>query len=524
MASFENREKTLEQWRKMEAHAEQLVPLIGSLYRERNVVSTFFGERLVNQSVPGIIAVHKKFNPTMEDCREALLDTRTLLNVLKSMPDVRALRFDCGKTGELLADRLRDNAVERKDKEYYVMKQLASLGVGQGDGSGSEIMHKPRDVVLYGFGRIGRLVARLLAEKTGDGCKLLLRAIVVRKAKVEDIFKRASLLQRDSTHGVFMGSVEVDAEKRVLIVNGSVVHLIYSPSPDQVDYTKYGINNAIVIDNTGIWRDDKGLGMHLKSPGVSNVILTAPGKGTILNYVAGVNDHELSEETADAIISAASCTTNAICPPLKVIDDAFGIVSGHIESVHSYTNDQNLIDNFHKKARRGRAACLNMVLTETGAGTAVVKCIPSLAGKLTANAIRVPTPNVSLAILMLELEKEVTKDEINNYLRDEAETGKLQHQLEVSVNPEGVSSDFVGNRHAAIVDPYSTIVDGNRANLYVWYDNEYGYSCQVMRLLQKIANIDHPKFPSDETFILARKASMRTHSAGSFAEAVESHI
>ena len=466
-------------------------------------------------SVPGIIAVHKKFNPAMVDCQEALLDTRTLLTVIKGMADVRAVRFDCAKTAELMQNRLRDDSIDRKDREYFVMTHLQKLGVGREEGEVDRSMTKPRDVVLYGFGRIGRLMARLLIEKTGDGCKLLLRAIVVRKSKVEDIFKRASLLQRDSCHGVFEGSIEVDAENRVLIVNGNVIHLIYSPSPDKVDYTAYGISNAIVIDNTGIWRDDEGLGLHLASPGVSNVILTAPGKGTVLNYVAGVNDDGLSQETADAIISAASCTTNAICPPLKLVEDAFGIVSGHIETVHSYTNDQNLIDNFHKKARRGRAAPLNMVLTETGAGSAVVKCIPSLKGKLTANAIRVPTPNVSMAILMLELKRDVTKEELNNYLRDEAETGALQHQLEVSVNPEGVSSDFVGNRHAAIVDPYSTIASGNRVNLYVWYDNEFGYSCQVMRLLQKIANIDHPKFPDDKTVILARKASMRTHSAGS---------
>ncbi|CAN0606423.1 unnamed protein product, partial [Ectocarpus sp. 12 AP-2014] len=169
---------------------------------------------------------------------------------------------------------------------------------------------------------------------------------------------------------------------------------IYADSPDTIDYTEYGINNAIVVDNTGVWRDEEGLSQHLKSKGVAKVVLTAPGKGSLKNIVAGINGEDI--DAGDTIISAASCTTNAIVPPLKAIDDEYGIVSGHVETVHAFTNDQNLIDNYHKADRRGRSAPLNMVITETGAAKAVAKVLPKLNGKLTGNAIRVPTPNVSM--------------------------------------------------------------------------------------------------------------------------------
>lgn len=239
-----------------------------------------------------------------------------------------------------------------------------------------EAMTKPRDVVLYGFGRIGRLLTRILVEKSGPGYPLRLRAIVVRGGKDGDLEKRASLLRRDSVHGQFNGSIVIDSERKAIIVNGNFIQVIYANKPEDVDYTAYGIDNALVVDNTGVWRDAEGLGQHVACNGASKVLLTAPGKGDIKNVVFGVNEDVIKPE--DTIISAASCTTNAITPVLKAVHDKFGVTSGHIETVHSFTNDQNLIDNFHSGDRRGRAASLNMVLTSTGAAKAVAKAMPEM--------------------------------------------------------------------------------------------------------------------------------------------------
>jgi glyceraldehyde 3-phosphate dehydrogenase len=260
-----------------------------------------------------------------------------------------------------------------------------------------------------------------------------------------------------------------------------------------VDYTAYGINNAVVVDNTGIWRDEAGLGQHLECKGVSKALLTAPGKGDLKNIVYGINHGDITQD--DRIISAASCTTNAIVPVLKVMNDEYGIEHGHVETVHSYTNDQNLIDNYHKGDRRGRSAPLNMVLTETGAAKAVSKALPELGGKLTGNAIRVPTPNVSMAILNLSLERETDAESLNDYLRRMSIDSAFQKQIDFVDSPEVVSTDFVGNRHAGIVDAKATIAQGRHAVVYVWYDNEFGYSCQVIRILQQISNVAFCKLP-----------------------------
>ena len=209
----------------------------------------------------------------------------------------------------------------------------------------------------------------------------------------------------------------------------------------------------------------------------------------------GVNHGDI--DASDKILSAASCTTNAITPVLKAMDDKYGVVNGHVETVHSYTNDQNLIDNYHKGDRRGRAAALNMVISETGAAKAVSKALPQLEGKLTGNAIRVPTPNVSMAILNLNLEKETERESLNDYLREVALHSDLQKQVDYSNSPEAVSSDFVGSRAAGVVDALATISSGKSCVLYVWYDNEYGYSCQVIRLAREITNCALKAFPQE---------------------------
>ncbi|MFT5543223.1 MAG: glyceraldehyde 3-phosphate dehydrogenase, partial [Arenicella sp.] len=353
--------------------------------------------------------------------------------------------------------------------------------------------HKATDVVLYGFGRIGRLLARLLIERQGKNNKLRLRAIVVRGGREGDLEKRASLLRRDSVHGPFNGSITIDEKRKAIKANGSYIQVIYADSPDEIDYTQYGIDDAIVVDNTGMWRDEEGLGLHLKSKGVAKVLLTAPGKGLIKNIVYGVNHGDIL--TSDNILSAASCTTNAITPVLKALDEEYGIENGHVETVHSFTNDQNLIDNYHKADRRGRSASLNMVITETGAAKAVSKAYPPLAGKLTGNAIRVPTPNVSMAILNLNLKSVTDKDSINHYLQTASLFSDLQHQIDFTASKEIVSTDLVGTRAASVVDSQATIVAENRATLYVWYDNEFGYSCQVMRVVRDMAGLSYPLVP-----------------------------
>ena len=333
----------------------------------------------------------------------------------------------------------------------------------------------------------------MLIERTGGGQALRLRAMVVRKGSAaKDLEKRASLLRRDSVHGSFKGTITVDEENNTITANGNVIQVIFANSPDEIDYTEYGINNAMVIDNTGKWRDKEGLSLHLKCNGASRAVLTAPGKG-VKNIVMGVNDGDITAE--DTILSAASCTTNAITPVLKAVCDKYGIENGHVETVHAYTNDQNLIDNYHKGDRRGRAAGLNMVITETGAAKAVSKALPEMEGKLTGNAIRVPTPNVSMAILNLNLESAAEKEELNAYLREAALHGPMQKQIDYSNSPEAVSTDFVGSRAAGVVDALATIAGGKRCVLYVWYDNEFGYSCQVIRLMQKMAQCTLPAFP-----------------------------
>jgi glyceraldehyde 3-phosphate dehydrogenase len=480
--SMQKQEKYLNDWIKQDEAAEAMLPLIGHLYRDRGVNINVYGQSLVNKTVIDLLNAHR-FAQQVLGSELSVLDTYPVLQAMNKL-DLSPSRIDIGK----LTVQYREQEGKLSVDEFVATK-LA--GVNNGRGS---LLSEPRDVVLYGFGRIGRLLARVLVEKTGGGDKLRLRAIVVRKGTDDDLMKRASLLERDSVHGPFNGVLGFDEEENAIIANGNMIRLIYANAPEEIDYTAYGINDAIIIDNTGIWRDREGLGRHLRSKGASKVILTAPGKGDIPNIVYGINNELATPE--ENIFSAASCTTNAVVPVLKAVNDKFGIINGHLETCHSYTNDQNLIDNYHKKSRRGRAAALNMVITETGAAKASAKALPELAGKLTGNAIRVPVANVSLAVLNLSLGKATTVDELNNYLRDIALHSSLQNQIAFVNSPELVSSDFIGSRHAGVVDSLATIVNGDRCVLYVWYDNEFGYTCQVVRLLQKIAGIELPVMPA----------------------------
>ncbi|QCR84708.1 glyceraldehyde-3-phosphate dehydrogenase [Moraxella osloensis] len=354
--------------------------------------------------------------------------------------------------------------------------------------SGDEV--PATDVVLYGFGRIGRILARLLMSRPASDKGLQLKAIVVRPAGeadalLKDLEKRASLLERDSVHGWFDGSVVVDKANSGIIANGRFIKVIYAADPSEIDYTSYGIDNALIIDNTGKWKDEAGLGKHLQSKGAKKVLLTAPASGDIKNIVYNVNDDTIGSDT---IVSAASCTTNAITPTLKLLNDKYGIENGHMETIHAFTNDQNLVDNHHKAERRGRAATLNMVMTSTGAAKAVSKAIPELKGKLSGSSVRVPTPNVSLAILNLNFKNPVnSSDELNAFIKEASQSEQWQAQIAYSDSDEAVSTDFVGCEKVAIWDAKSTLAQENRAVMYLWYDNEMGYSTQVLRVAETMA-------------------------------------
>ena len=463
-----------------QALAEEMLPMIGRIYRD-NVHLLLYGKPVVNLSVSELMQAHR-FVREIEDNELSEFETYQVIVALSELA-LGPAEIDIGI---IAAAYLFDNR-ELSLEEF--VKELVEDLIGK---KGS-ILETAQDVVLYGFGRIGRLLTRMLVEDSGGGDNLRLRAIVVRKSVDNDLIKRANLIRTDSVHGPFKGTVRVLEEENKLIINGNEVQVIYASDPTSIDYTEYGIKDALLVDNTGVWRDEEGLSQHLNCNGIKKVLLTAPGKGGIKNIVHGINNYVM--DSNDTILGAASCTTNAIVPVLKVLDEEYGIDSGHIESVHSYTNDQNLIDNFHKKERRGRSAALNIVITETGAGKAVGQVLPGLLGKLTANAVRVPTPNVSLAIMKLTLDKHMDLESLNLFLRKKAFHSEYKNQIGYTNSPEVVSTDFVGNTHAGIVDSAATIVNAKNCVLYVWYDNEFGYTAQLLGLAKEMVGLTYKRYP-----------------------------
>ena len=463
-----------------QALAEEMLPMIGRIYRD-NVHLLLYGKPLVNLSVSEIMNAHR-FVREAENNELSEFETYQVIVALSEL-ELGPAEIDIGIIAAAYLFDDKDLSLED-----FVNDAIADL-----IGKKGSILDQAQDVVLYGFGRIGRLLTRMLIEDSGGGDNLRLRAIVVRKAVDGDIIKRANLMRTDSVHGPFKGTVRALEEEDKLIINGNEIKIIYANNPSEIDYTDYDINNALLIDNTGVWRTKDDLGIHLKCNGIAKVLLTAPAKDGIKNIVHGINNEIIDN---DSILGAASCTTNAIVPTLKVLNDEFGIVSGHIESVHSYTNDQNLIDNFHKKERRGRSAALNMVITETGAGKAVGQVLPELIGKLTANAVRVPTPNVSLAIMSLQLGQDLSAEELNNFLRQKAFHSNLKEQIGFTNSPEVVSTDFVGDRHAGIIDSAATIVNNDKCVLYVWYDNEFGYTAQLLGLAKEMVGLTYERYPN----------------------------
>lgn len=470
-------ENDLQKWILDEKAAIELINIVGNLWFDKSVELIIYRNQLVDRSASEILNLHQYAKNIIKQpitVSDTLAIAREILKL-----DLAPARIDIGRlTNEWLTEKNKYASAS----EFLGDKLKTFVGL-------EKRVLEPKDVVLYGFGRIGRLVARELIAQAGKGEQLRLRAIVTRSSDPKELSKRADLLRNDSIHGPFPGAVIEDIENNALIVNGHTIHMIGASDPSNIDYTAYGINDALLVDNTGVKRDREGLSKHLLSKGIGKVLLTAPGKGDIPNIVHGVNHNNYAPD--ERIFSAASCTTNAIVPVLKVINDSLGVIGGHIETIHSYTNDQNLLDNYHDKYRRGRSAALNMVITETGADKAVAKVLPELTGKLTGNAVRVPTPNVSLAILNLNLKKETSKDGVNEILKEAALNGDLIEQIQYSYSNELVSSDLVGNPCSSIVDSPATIVskDNKSAILYVWYDNEYGYSRQVVRFAKHLADV-----------------------------------
>ncbi|HIP37367.1 MAG TPA: glyceraldehyde-3-phosphate dehydrogenase [Crocinitomix sp.] len=471
-------EKELDNYVKNERAAVKLARFVGELLYEKGIELVLFRNHLVDITTSEIINLHDYAEKVVG--KQIYITTTSQLAEQIYNLDIAPAKIDIGK--------LAYEWIKESDKFDSKLDFLKDKLKGFDKSIDNNI--EPRDVVLYGFGRIGRLAARELIKQAGKGQQLRLRAIVTRKVDAEQIIKRAALLRNDSVHDAFKGTVTADVENKAIIINGQIVKMIEAKQPEDIDYTTYGINNALIIDNTGVFKDKEALSRHLKAKGASKVLLTAPGGG-IDNVVYGINHFDLDIEGQD-IFSAASCTTNAISPILYVINNKYGIEKGHIETVHAYTNDQNLLDNMHKKPRRGRSAAINMVITSTGAGKAVTKVIPDLKDRLTANAVRVPTPNGSLAIMNLTLKNNVPSvEEINDTVKLSALEGNLVNQIYYSIDEELVSNDIIGNTCCSVFDAPATILSPDKKNivLYTWYDNEFGYTKQVIRLAKYIAKV-----------------------------------
>ena len=468
--SYENQ---LNNWVNKEKSGVDLLNSVGTLMYDKGIELVLFRKKLLEIGVSELLNYISYAKKVVG--RENNVETATLLAKEMINMNLSPSKIDIGI---LTAEYIESESTEANT---FLSEKLSHI-VGADTSS-----KQAKDVILYGFGRIGRLAARELIKQAGKGEQLRLKAIVVRKLTNAQIIKRADLLRTDSVHGAFKGVVDVDLENQAIIVNGQVIKFIEGSNPEDTDYTIHGINNALVIDNTGAFTDKEALSRHLQAKGVNKVLLTAPGR-SIPNIVYGINSNDLDIDNTD-IFSAASCTTNCIAPILQVVEEKYGIEKGHLETVHSYTSDQNLLDNMHKKPRRGRSAAINMVITSTGAGKAVTKVIPSLEGKLSANAVRVPTPNVSLAILKLSLNSDTSFEDINSVMRDAALKGNLINQINYQVNPDLVSTDIIGNTCCSVYDSNATIASGKDVVLYTWYDNEFGYTKQVIRLAKLIAKV-----------------------------------
>jgi len=327
---------------------------------------------------------------------------------------------------------------------------------------------------INGFGRIGRLTLRTINQYHQGNLEI----VVVND--LTDNKTNAHLLKWDSTFGQYKGTVE--AVEDGILVDGKKVKVLAEKDPAQIAWRDYGVD--IVIESTGRFTDATKAAAHLQG-GAKKVIISAPAKNEDITIVLGVNENTY-DPAKHKIISNASCTTNCVAPVAKVLNDAFGINKGFMTTIHSYTNDQKILDVFHDDLRRARAAAINIIPTTTGVTKAIAQVIPSLKGKLSGMSIRVPTPDVSVCDFSLEFSKDVTPEQVNAALKAAA-SGPMAKYIEYSVEPL-VSMDFKGNAHSAIVDAMSTIgIGGNMIKVIAWYDNEWGYSCRLGDLVDYVA-------------------------------------
>lgn len=325
-------------------------------------------------------------------------------------------------------------------------------------------------VGINGFGRIGRLVFRRLRELGGYD--------IVAINDLTDNKTLAHLLKYDSIHGRYNGNVTLTDNG--INVDGDKIKITAEKDPTKLGWGE--MNTDVVIESTGVFTSKEKLKLHLDG-GAKKVILTAPAKDTLdATVVLGVNDNVLSQDFK--IISNASCTTNCLAPMVKVLDDNFKVVKGFMTTIHSYTNDQGLLDQPHKDLRRARAGAMNIIPTSTGAAKAVGEVLPHLKGKLDGFSLRVPTPDGSLTDFVCIIEKETTREEINSVMKKAAESS-MKGIMEYTEDPI-VSTDIIGNSNSCIFDSLSTMAKGNMIKVIGWYDNEWGYSCRVVDLINKI--------------------------------------
>ncbi len=334
-------------------------------------------------------------------------------------------------------------------------------------------------VGINGFGRIGRQVLKTINENHQDSLEVV---------AINDLFDsktNAHLFKYDSSYGRYDGSVEVDGDD--LVVDGKTIKVFSERDPGNLPWATLGVE--IVIESTGVFRDadtEPGARTHITKGGAKKVIISAPAKNEDLTVVLGVND-DLYDPTKHDVLSNASCTTNCLAPVVKVLLENFGIVKGLMNTIHSYTNDQRILDLAHKDMRRARTAAVNIIPTTTGAAIAVGKVIPEVAGKIDGMSLRVPTPTGSITDLVVEVEKNTTEEEVNAALKAASESGPMKGILGYEVEPL-VLSDYVGDPRSSIVDAGMTkVMDGNMVKVLAWYDNEWGYSCRTADLAAKVA-------------------------------------
>lgn len=466
------------EWIDCEVIVEVMILLIGQFYCNNNVVILIYGCGLINCLVIVIMKVYCFVCYCMVDDVELLVYEMFLIFKVMSEFKLGVVFVDLGKM--VVKFKVEGNGCSIED---FVKVELVEV-VGKQNGDVCEGI----DVVFYGFGCIGCLLVCILIEKIGGGDGLCLCVIVVCKGVENDLVKWVSLLCWDLVYGLFDGIIIIDEENNMLIVNGNLIQVIYFNDLVLIDYIQYGIKNVLLVDNIGKWCDVEGFGQYLKCLGIDCVVFIVLGKGVLKNIVYGINYIDIGVD--DKIILVVFCIINVIVLVLKVVNDQYGIVNGYVEIVYLYINDQNLIDNFYKGSCCGCSVLLNMVIIEIGVVIVVVKVLLVLKGKLIGNVICVLMLNVFMVIFNLNLEKVIICEEINEYLCQMVMYLDLQKQIDFVSFQEVVFIDFVGLCYVGVVDVEVIICNDNCVVLYVWYDNEFGYSCQVVCVMEDMVGVN----------------------------------